>query len=179
MKSTKENSKKTFGRGENSDFSILEESISRNHGEIYTSKGKFYIKDLGSKSGTFYKIEEKCLLEIHMIIEMGSQELEILDIIESEDFNSASKVVKLAKIKKGFKEDIILMKFDSQDQEHLVGKTKNASIRFKNDGYLSSKHAKFVIEDKKIYIVDLGSTNGFFIYNILIINVYFNNFLFY
>ncbi len=43
----------TFGKQEDNDLVINDEFISRHHGEIYFRNGEFFIRDLGSKNGTF------------------------------------------------------------------------------------------------------------------------------
>ena len=62
----------TIGRSPKNSITVLEESACKNHAEIIRHKGRFFVKDLGSKSGTFIKVFNKEELKVGMIIEMGS-----------------------------------------------------------------------------------------------------------
>ena len=65
---------------------ILEESISRYHAEIDFINKAFYLRDIGSTTGTFIKIKEKLELEIGMVIEMGSNQYEVTKMKISEPY---------------------------------------------------------------------------------------------
>lgn len=45
-----------IGRHSTNQIIILEESVSRHHARIEYSNGEYYIKDIGSTTGTFVKI---------------------------------------------------------------------------------------------------------------------------
>ena len=51
---------------------VLEESVSRYHAEIVFSEEMFMIKDIGSTTGTFLKVQSQYEIVHDMIIEMGS-----------------------------------------------------------------------------------------------------------
>ena len=63
-----------IGRHSTNQMVILEESVSRFHAEILFKNNEFYIRDIGSTTGTFLKILSNIALEIGMIIEMGSNQ---------------------------------------------------------------------------------------------------------
>jgi pSer/pThr/pTyr-binding forkhead associated (FHA) protein len=44
-----------IGKGEGCDISVAEETVSSRHAIIFTAKGKLYLRDLDSRSGTFLK----------------------------------------------------------------------------------------------------------------------------
>lgn len=48
-----------IGRHSSNQILILDESISRYHAEIKFENGVFFLKDIGSTTGTFIKIEER------------------------------------------------------------------------------------------------------------------------
>ena len=66
-----EKEKITFGTNEDNDLVLNDEFVSRHHGEIYFRKGEFFIRDLGSRNGTFINgkrvkgsiIESGCRIE--------------------------------------------------------------------------------------------------------------------
>lgn len=51
---------------------IYDESVSRHHAEIIFENDEFYLRDIGSTTGTYIKIVGKVDLEEGMIIEIGS-----------------------------------------------------------------------------------------------------------
>lgn len=51
---------------------IYDESVSRHHAEIIFQENEFYLRDIGSTTGTYIKIVDKIELELGMIIEIGS-----------------------------------------------------------------------------------------------------------
>lgn len=55
----------TIGRSEESDVYILDESISSLHSEIFYKKGRYFVRDLNSKNGTFVNNQPVILAEIH------------------------------------------------------------------------------------------------------------------
>ncbi|EGR32259.1 hypothetical protein IMG5_091080 [Ichthyophthirius multifiliis] len=67
-----------IGRHSTNQILILEESISRFHAEIVFIDQQFYIKDVGSTTGSFIKIKDKVNLKVGMIIELGSNQFEII-----------------------------------------------------------------------------------------------------
>lgn len=52
-----------IGRHSSNKILILEESVSRYHAEIEYEEGQFYIRDIGSTTGTFIKIIDKIELQ--------------------------------------------------------------------------------------------------------------------
>jgi len=49
------------------------------------------------------------------------------------------------------------------DRELVAGRTDDAQIRLVEDGYASSRHARFLRGDERDIVEDLGSTNGTFV----------------
>lgn len=52
-----------IGRHSSNQILILDESISRYHAEIKFENGQFFLKDIGSTTGTFIKIQEPRVIE--------------------------------------------------------------------------------------------------------------------
>ena len=61
-----------IGRHSSNQIIILEESVSRHHARIDYTDAEFWIKDIGSTTGTFIKINGRMELKQGMIIEMVS-----------------------------------------------------------------------------------------------------------
>ena len=59
---------------------IFDESVSRYHAEIYVIDKHFYLRDIGSTTGTFLKITKPIELKPEMIIEIGSYQLIVSNI---------------------------------------------------------------------------------------------------
>lgn len=70
-----------IGRHSFNQILILEESISRYHGEILFHDKKFFIKDIGSSTGTFIKVKDRVEVQLGMIFEMGSYQFEVTQLI--------------------------------------------------------------------------------------------------
>lgn len=58
----------------------MEESVSRSHAEILFHDDTFFIKDLGSSTGSYFRVKELLPIEIQMIIEMGSNQYSVKNI---------------------------------------------------------------------------------------------------
>lgn len=52
--------------------------------------------------------------------------------------------------------------FPLQDGENLVGRSAG-DLSFPTDGYVSSRHAAIVVQDDRLVLQDLGSSNGTFV----------------
>jgi pSer/pThr/pTyr-binding forkhead associated (FHA) protein len=72
----------SIGFGKFNHIHSLETSISERHALIGRSQttGKFFVQDLGSKYGTYIKINQRTPLNNGMIIEIGSYQFMVADI---------------------------------------------------------------------------------------------------
>jgi pSer/pThr/pTyr-binding forkhead associated (FHA) protein len=64
-----------IGRGADVDLAMADELISRRHAEIYENQGKLFVKDLGSRNGTFVnnrKILSNSPLEPEELLTLGT-----------------------------------------------------------------------------------------------------------
>ena len=75
----KENGAK-IGRHSHNQVVILDESVSRNHAEILFRNNDFFLKDIGSTTGTYIKIISRLQLKVDMIIEIGSYQFIVTHI---------------------------------------------------------------------------------------------------
>lgn len=144
-----------IGRHSNNEIVILEESVSRHHSIIEYKEDKFYLVDIGSTTGSFIKVTKPLILEENMIIEMGSNQFFIQQIIVQDEENGELYI----KILEGMhinKEFII-------NNSATIGRKGNSGagmILLGDDFHLSNTHAKINYADGKFFLEDLGSTNG-------------------
>ena len=150
------------GRAIANDIILFEESVSRFHAEINFKNNCFYVRDIGSNSGTFIKIQKIINLKENMIIELGSKHFYIEKI---ENFKEESENLKIL-IKFSIldlinnKEEIFFANFENLNTKYSIGRNSCNSINFPDDLHLSNIHASLFILDNNVFLEDLGSTNG-------------------
>ncbi|CAK76878.1 unnamed protein product (macronuclear) [Paramecium tetraurelia] len=145
-----------IGRHSSNQILILEESISRFHAEIVFQDEDFFIKDIGSTTGTFIKVESKLELEIGMVIELGSNQFEIQQLTSN---NQTVEVVMLIIEGLNSSEKHIIA-LNPQKCVTTVGRKQTADLTFSEDHHLSNIHAKICLIEGRVYLEDMGSTNG-------------------
>ena len=146
-----------IGRHSTNQMVILEESVSRFHAEILFKNNEFYIRDIGSTTGTFLKILSNIALEIGMIIEMGSNQFLVEKINCSN--NSGELVLLVFEGPNSSQRLNIILK--DQKSCNSIGRKGSNTFPFLEDQHLSNVHAKFFILDNRFYLEDLSSTNGY------------------
>lgn len=82
----------TIGFGKNNHIHSLQASISEKHALIGYKNNGYFIQDLGSKYGTFIKINHRTLLKYGMILEIGSYQFVVTEI------DHINQVIKLKSI---------------------------------------------------------------------------------
>ena len=70
-----------IGRHSVNEVVIYDESVSRHHAEITFMDNEFFLQDIGSTTGTYIKIEERLPLEPGMILEIGSYQFRVKNIV--------------------------------------------------------------------------------------------------
>lgn len=173
----------TIGRGVNNTIAIQEESVSRYHVEIEYMNPDFFIRDLGSTTGTFLKIT-KAKLETGQIFEIGSLEFRVMKVnvcstkrpahskpqgpknraisglsreeyLDVGRFNQSTSYV-----------EFLIYSEDKPTMEGIVteggtiGRRINSSLCFNADDHMSGMHCKIVVDGGALYIIDQNSTNG-------------------
>lgn len=145
-----------IGRHSSNQMVILEESVSRYHAEILYKNQEFYIRDIGSTTGTFLKITSNMVLETGMIIEMGSNQF----IIEEMFCNNNAGEMHITICEGPDVGQRLVVSLKDQLSNNSIGRKNSTTFAFPNDQHLSNIHAKFFILDNKFYLEDLSSTNG-------------------
>jgi len=144
-----------IGRHSNNEIVILEESVSRHHSIIEYKDDKFYLIDIGSTTGSFIKIVLPLILEEKMIIEMGSNQFYVEQIICHDEDNGELhlKIIEGMHIGREF---VIPNTATIGRKGHLSPNI----IALIDDFHLSNTHSKITYADGKFILEDLGSTNG-------------------
>ena len=151
-----------IGRHSTNQIVIFDESVSRYHAEIYYNID-FYLRDIGSTTGTFIKINDPLEIKENLIFEIGSYQFIVsnVKIFESQNGNIEEE------INKSFVEFTI---YESpEDIENSVyklshgssiGRKQNNTICFADDLHMSNLHCKINLVGKRFVFEDIASTNG-------------------
>ena len=143
-----------IGRHSDNHIVLLEESVSRHHSVIEYQDGRFYLIDIGSTTGTFIKIDNIIKLEEGLILELGSNQFQIV-LINSIDENEGLIKLKIIEGPK-FGKDYEIM------NSLTIGRKNSApdSLTFQDDFHLSNIHAKITYSEGEFLFEDQNSTNG-------------------
>lgn len=146
----------SIGRHSSNQISIIDESVSRHHAKIECDGAKFSLKDIGSTTGTFIKIQEPLQVREDMIIEIGSYQFQVSFI----------------HIARGYGEEeshIELTVYESPDEmsdkyliysESSIGRKSSCTLSFPDDLHMSNLHCKFNLIGDRFIFEDMASTNG-------------------
>lgn len=122
-----------IGRHSSNQVVILEESVSRFHAQILREpSGLFYLKDVGSTTGTFLKIKKSLPLSIEMIVEMGSNQFRVTSL--------SPPLVSLL-ITEGPDRDKLISLDLSLYTYYKLGRKPSNDLSFGNDQHMSSVHS--------------------------------------
>lgn len=182
---------KTIGRSSDCDYIIYdpENRVSRRHAALWEEGGGYFIKDLGSKNGTFVngqrvqgqhplrvtpqcritlasdyplKIEDVFLREDPELTRVMNQRGEDATIVSSGNeikFVDANKTVVFDSTKAALSD---LIRHDKRPFA-VIGRADSADIQIKNKS-VSARHASIRMLNPYVFeIQDLGSTNGTFV----------------
>jgi len=141
---------------------IYDESVSRHHAEITYHNNEFYLKDIGSTTGTYIKITEKIDLELDMIIEIGSYQFQVTNInisYNTDGFEDLGKSTITLEIYDG-PEDFEKAKAVIEDKG-TIGRKQTNIIHFVDDLHMSNLHCTISLMGPKFVLEDMGSTNGY------------------
>ncbi len=156
--------------------------IGRSHGAIFESdgylspthadltvneQGNHMICDLGSLNGVFVRMTEEEELVPGQIIRIG-QELLRFDLVDTPPLGPDGTEV-MGSPNPGYWGRVTVIIGDSITGAAypLLGDSitmgrEHGDINFPDDGYVSGMHARLVNRDNKVYLSDMGSSNGTF-----------------
>ena len=152
-----------IGRHSHNQVVILDESVSRNHAEILFKNNEFFLKDIGSTTGTYIKIVNRLQLKVDMIIEIGSYQFIVSEI------KIALKGIANDNEKSYIKLEVLDCPESNDSRERntyliydagTIGRKPNNLMKFQEDLHMSNIHCKISLVSNSYFLEDLSSTNG-------------------
>lgn len=145
----------TLGRDANNDLAIDDESVSDFHAEISCDAHQYYVVDLLSANGTFLndqRIATRVELKAWDRLRLGNFDLEVVDPNKHRPGDWALRP----------KESQVVSQFHPVSNNAIIGRDPECDIAIEN-AMLSRQHAKLMIEDEALKVIDLDSANGTFL----------------
>ncbi len=142
--------------------------LSPTHAELIVNAAGAVVRDLDSLNGVFLRMTEEEELEPGQILRIG-QELLRFDLIESPSpMEDGTEVMGSPNPGYWGKLSVIIGNGVDGSAYPLLGDSvtlgrERGDINFPDDGYVSGLHARLTTRDGKVYLSDLGSSNGTFI----------------
>lgn len=152
-----------IGRHSSNQIVIYDESVSRHHAEIFYdySSNMFYLKDIGSTTGTFLKITDPVELKLDMILEIGSYQLMVSNIFVhtssniEETINNSSIEFTIYESPEETPDRVFTLTSGSS-----IGRKANNAVCFSDDLHMSNLHCKVNLIGHQFFFEDMASTNG-------------------
>ncbi|KAL4468271.1 hypothetical protein ABPG72_015807 [Tetrahymena utriculariae] len=148
-----------IGRHSSNQILILEESISRYHAEIVYHEKKFFIKDIGSSTGTFIKVKDRVPITLGMLFEMGSFQFEVSEL----DFENQIIELDILEDSKPTNPKHYKLEIKNSGEQPgfvSIGRKPSNKIKLPDDQHLSNVHAKIYFMNNQFFLEDNASTNG-------------------
>ncbi len=161
--------------GRDSSYSVLESDpfLSPHHASLISDGSGHVIRDAGSLNGVFLRITAEVELQDGDYIRVGQE------LLRYRDLSSAEPIVAPANDPKtqtngspdsGYWGRLALISgpdvesraFVFNSDEVIIGR-EVGDIRFRDDGFVSGKHARISRIDGRVYLKDLGSSNGTYV----------------
>jgi pSer/pThr/pTyr-binding forkhead associated (FHA) protein len=161
-----------IGRTEGNILLADDPYLSPRHARITVRDGQYYLRDLGSVNGIFYKLREAMSLTSGDVVLLGQQVLRLEVLSEHEtSFGPVShygvmvfgtpeqpRIARLVQLTtEGIPRDVHHL----FREETVVGR-ESGDIVFTDDAFLSRRHATFRVDraNRRVVVSDLGSSNG-------------------
>mmetsp|Transcript_114417 Transcript_114417/g.323449 ORF Transcript_114417/g.323449 Transcript_114417/m.323449 type:complete len:420 (+) Transcript_114417:51-1310(+) len=143
------------GRHTSNTLVIPEAGISRYHCEIRHLDGSFWVRDLGSVTGTFFYLKPHGHFPMFegLMVKLGETELQVLFQDVSGD-NGGEQVVLF------YEGPFAGHKVYIPDSGISIGRRHDNHLVLTPDGTVSAHHAAIFKHDRRFFISDLGSSNG-------------------
>jgi pSer/pThr/pTyr-binding forkhead associated (FHA) protein len=146
--------------------------VSPRHARISCRDGQYFLKDLGSVNGIFYKIREPVILATNDVVLLGQQVLRVEILSEHEtSFGPVAhygvmlfgtpeqpRIARLVQLTtEGVPRDV----YHLFREETVVGR-ESGDLVFTDDAFLSRRHSTFRVDraNRRVVLTDLGSSNG-------------------
>jgi pSer/pThr/pTyr-binding forkhead associated (FHA) protein len=145
--------------------------LSPEHASIAYDNGRFTLQDLDSLNGVFYRIRGEVEIYHNDYLRLG-QELLHFELMSEVPTPPGSGDDTLhagspdtgnwARLSLVAGPDVVTRSFGLSDDEINIGR-EIGSILFRDDGFVSGKHARISRAEGRVVIRDLGSSNGTYI----------------
>lgn len=161
--------------GRNSDVPVLSSDpfLSPRHAEVNYQDGKLLLRDLDSVNGIFWRLREEVQLTDGDMIRLGQELLkfQLFDQVQP----LVQRPVETDTALQGSPADDIWGRlsliggpnvetraFVLSGHESTIGR-EIGSVLFRDDGFVSGKHARIYRDGERVFLRDLGSSNGSYI----------------
>jgi hypothetical protein len=141
--------------------------LSPTHAEIIVGVTQAVVRDLGSLNGVFVKMTEEEEILPGQVFRIG-QELLRFDLVNPPDpMPDGTEVMGSPNPGYWGKITVIIGKEVDGSAFPLLGESitlgrERGEINFPDDGYVSGLHARVITRDGRVFLTDLGSSNGTF-----------------
>jgi pSer/pThr/pTyr-binding forkhead associated (FHA) protein len=146
--------------------------LSPRHARIALRSGRYYLRDLGSVNGIYYRLRDSVVLHHGDVVLAGQQVLRIEMLNDAEislgpvmhygvmvfGTPEQPRVARLVQLTtEGIPRDI----FHLHRDETVIGR-ESGDVVFTDDAFLSRRHAAFKLDraQRRVSVRDLGSSNG-------------------
>lgn len=153
---------------------LSDDTVSQKHCQIYWKNGSYFVQDLGSTFGTFYRVGMNRLQEGE-IYELGSVELVVrkvhvparsgpLTLIKSIPvellFAEQQEPEPVAFVSLQLTKDGVVRRECEVLEDATLGRKLTCAIAVPEDDHLSGTHCRIFQRDGAFWIEDLNSMNG-------------------
>ncbi len=142
--------------------------LSPNHAELILAPGGALVRDLDSLNGVFVRMTEEEEIQPGQVFRIG-QELLRFDLVTPPDpLPDGTEVMGSPNPGYWGKLTVIIGKDVDGSAFPLLGESvtlgrEKGEINFPDDGYVSGLHARVSTRDGRVFLSDLGSSNGTFV----------------
>jgi pSer/pThr/pTyr-binding forkhead associated (FHA) protein len=141
--------------------------LSPTHAEVTVGAASGLVKDLGSLNGVFVKMTEEEEIRPGQVFRIGQELLRFDLVTPPEPMPDGTEVMGSPNPGYWGKVTVIIGKDVDGSAYPLLGESvtigrERGEINFPDDGYVSGLHAKVTTRDGRVYLQDLGSSNGTF-----------------
>lgn len=164
----------TIGRSSEQETLANDPFLSPEHAAITSRNGTFSIKDLDSLNGIFYRIRNECELQSGDYVRLGQELLffeRMEDVASLPNANSSDPdtmrggspdIGYWGRLSLVGGPELTSRAFLFSDDEINIGR-EIGDIVFRDDGFVSGRHARISKVDGRVLLKDLGSSNGTYI----------------
>ena len=141
--------------------------LSPRHAVLVPTSHGLDVQDLGSLNGVFLKISQEEELQHGDVFRVG-QELVRFEVIRDPETTEDGTEI-MGSPNPGYwgrlvvlcSPDVETAAYPVRNPEVLLGRERGDVI-FRDDGYVSASHARVLAKDGRVFLADLGSSNGTF-----------------